>query len=67
MDAINMPTPELIREAAKAKGLTVASLCRRADMDKATFYRWEKKEGTPTLGSIQKLIDALDREPGGAS
>lgn len=62
MTAIQMPTPEAILEAAQAKGLTLASLCRRADMDTATFYRWKAGRGTPTLGTIQRMLDAIDRE-----
>lgn len=54
-----MPTPQWVRDAAEAKGLTLAALCRRADLDTATFYRWESGKGTPTLGTIQRLLDAL--------
>lgn len=63
MKSIQIPTPEQIRAAAKSKGLTVAALCRRADMDTATFYRWEAGTGTPTLGTVQRLLDAIEREP----
>ena len=63
MEAINMPTPEWIKEAARTKGLTIAALCRRADMDTATYYRWANGDGSPTLGTIQKMLDAIAREP----
>jgi predicted transcriptional regulator len=57
-----LPTPDSIREAAKKKGLTIAALCRRADMDTATFYRWEYGRGSPTLGTIKRLLDAIEQE-----
>jgi transcriptional regulator with XRE-family HTH domain len=60
MDAVNLPTPQWVREAVKAKGTTLARLCRKADMDPATFYRWEAGKGTPTMGTIQRLLTALD-------
>lgn len=66
MTAIQMPTPETILKAAEAKGLTLASLCRRADLDTATFYRWKSGKGTPTLGTIQKMLDAIEREVPGS-
>ena len=63
MTEIHMPTWGEIETACKAKGLSVAAMCRRADIDQAAFSRWKSGNGTPSGRTIQKMIDAIEREP----
>lgn len=60
---MQLPTPAEIEAAADAKGLTIAALCRRADIDAATFRRWKAGDGTPTMATVQKMLDAITAEP----
>lgn len=62
MNQIHIPTWNEIEEACATAGLTVAAMCRRADIDQAAFSRWKSGKGTPTLGTIQKMVDAIRRE-----
>lgn len=62
MKEIRLPTPNEIEAAAIAKGLSVAALCRRADIDQSAFTRW-KAGKTPSGRVIQRMIDAIEREP----
>lgn len=63
MKAIQLPTPDEIEVAATARGLTVAAMCRRADIDQATFSRWKRGDRIPSVRIIQRMIDAIEREP----
>ena len=63
MQEIKLPTPNEIEEAAEARGLSVAAMCRRADIDQATFSRWKKGYRIPSIRIIRKMMDAIEREP----
>ena len=58
-ETIRMPTPAQIRKLALEKELTIPALCRRADLVPETFYRWEAGRGTPTVSTVQRLLDVL--------
>ena len=60
---MQLPTPDEIAAAAKAKGLTIAAMCRRADVDATAFHRWRAGHGAPNLATVQKMIDAIEHEP----
>jgi len=63
MQTIPMPTPDHIEDAAKAKGLSIASVCRRADIDPTAFQHWKAGKRMPNLGTVQKMIDAIEAAP----
>jgi predicted transcriptional regulator len=67
MSTIKLPTPDWIRDQATARGLSIPALCRRADMHPESFYRWNAGLGTPTLATVQKMLDAIAREPAHAT
>ena len=60
---MNIPTPQQIVEAAEAKGLSMAAVCRRADIDATAFYRWQKGTPKPNLMTVQKRVAAIDSAP----
>lgn len=53
-----LPTPESIEARAKAAGITMAAVCRAADMPYTTFWRWKNASVSPSLGVVQRLLDA---------
>jgi predicted transcriptional regulator len=57
---MNIPTPEQIAAAAKDKGLSIAAMCRRADIDATAFYRWQKGTHVPNVATVQKMLDAIE-------
>jgi len=63
MDAIPMPTPAAIEDAARARRISIASVCRRADIDPTAFQKWKAGKGSPNLSTIQKMIDAIEAVP----
>jgi predicted transcriptional regulator len=62
MADLHVPTVSEIRAAAKERGLSIAALCRRADINQSAFYRWEKGKPMSYL-VIQKLIDTIAAAP----
>jgi predicted transcriptional regulator len=62
MKPLTIPSPDELKAAAKEAGLTITSLCRRADVDYQVFYRWSRGKGSINTGTLQKLLDALERE-----
>ena len=67
MGAMQLPTPNDIEQAARAKGLSIAAMCRRADVDATAFHRWRAGDGAPNMATVQKMLDAIQREPVKAS
>lgn len=59
---ITLPTPFEIERLALERGLSIAAMCRRADLDPSIFFRW-KAGNDITLGSISRLLDALNDHP----
>jgi transcriptional regulator with XRE-family HTH domain len=62
MEQLTIPTAAALKDAAENAGLTITSLCRRADVDYQVFYRWSRGKGSINTGTLQKLLDALQRE-----
>lgn len=60
---MEIPTPDQIEAAAKSKGLSIAALCRRADVDGTAFHRWRAKKNVPNLATVQRLLDAIEQAP----
>lgn len=56
---MKMPTPEEIEKAAKAKGLSIARMCRLADIDATAFHRWKADQNSPNVATVQKMLDAI--------
>lgn len=52
-------SPFEIEARATEAGLSIADLCRRADIALSTFYRWKSGKTAPGIGVYQRLIDAL--------
>lgn len=65
--SMEIPTPEQIEAAARAKGLSIAAMCRRADLDPSAFQRWKAGRNAPTVATVQRMLDAIEREPMGES
>ena len=55
----NVFTAEEIEAQARAAGLSVAELCRRAGVAASSFYRWKADECGITLGSYAKFLDTI--------
>lgn len=60
---MDIPTPDEIEAKASAKGLTIAAMCRRADVDATAFHRWRAGKNEPNVATLRKMIDAIEREP----
>lgn len=60
---MQIPTPAKIERAAAAKGLSIAAMCRRADIDATAFHRWKAGDGSPNIATVQKMLDAIARAP----
>ena len=55
----DIPTPEEIKAAADAAGLTVPELSRRAQTAPSTFYRWLNRQHEPSGAIIQKWVNVV--------
>lgn len=54
-----IPTPADFEDACAESGISVAKLCRMADIERSTFTKW-KAGGGATLNTIEKLLAALE-------
>lgn len=52
-------TAEEFEAKAKAAGLSIAEVCRRAKVAQSTFHRWKTGYAGMNLGSYAKLIQAV--------
>lgn len=59
---MELPTAEQVRLEAMRKGLSIPQLCDMADLHPSLFHKWAKGK-SPTLRTVQKLIDALSGVP----
>jgi predicted transcriptional regulator len=55
---LSIPTPDDIEKAAGRLGISVASLCRKADVAAELFYRW-RKGGAITTATLSRLLGAI--------
>lgn len=60
---MKIPTPDEIEAAATAKGLSIAAMCRRADVDASAFHRWRAARNIPNGATLQRMIDAIEAAP----
>ena len=56
---MHMPTASEFRAEADQKHIPIAAICRVADVDAASFYRWAQGKDV-TVGTVAKLIKALN-------
>ena len=59
VNTITLPTPGDIEQAAAAAGISVAAACRLAGIPRSTFARWKNGQSDPSLGTVQRLADAI--------
>ena len=52
------PTPQEIEAEAKAQGLSMNQVYRKAGVNKTTFWRWKRGENI-TMDKVKALLDAL--------
>jgi predicted transcriptional regulator len=45
---------------ARARGISIRSLCQRAGVHHDVVGRWRRGETGPTFRTMRKLVDALD-------
>jgi transcriptional regulator with XRE-family HTH domain len=57
MDEILSPIE--IERLATGAGITLAELCRRAEISYSTFYRWRETRTTPSIDVYARLLKAL--------
>lgn len=62
MQDVELPKPADIETRAQAAGLSIADVCKRADIALSTFYRWKAGKTAPTLTICQRLLDATKKE-----
>ena len=55
-----LPTVSDIEAAARSAGLSIAALCRRADVTEGTFYRWKRGSGAPNMRIVQRFMDEIE-------
>ena len=63
MSTILMPSPADIEAAAKARHISIAAVCRQANIDQTAFRRWKAGKGMPSLRIIQKMVDVIEGTP----
>ena len=51
-------TPTEIEACARAGGLTMAQVCKRANVAQSTFSRWKAGSTEPTIGVYRRIVDA---------
>jgi transcriptional regulator with XRE-family HTH domain len=57
MDALLSPAD--VERLADEAGLSVAELCKRANIAHTTFYRWRIGRTSPSLDVYRRLYEAL--------
>lgn len=61
---VHMDTPTLVLEAecrAKAAGLSIAEVCRRADVYQSTWTRWKRGVNDPNFGTWNKVMRVIEQ------
>lgn len=57
-----------VEDMAKANGLSLNELFRRADVDPTTFRRWRAEKTSPNIETYLRLVRAArGQEPAGAA
>jgi DNA-binding XRE family transcriptional regulator len=55
---LSAETVKEIERRAKASGLTINDVCRKADVAVSTFWRWKNGRTNPRLDICRKLLEA---------
>jgi len=58
-----LPTWQDVEAEARAKGMSLNELYRRADINKTTFWNWRQGKDI-NLSTLQKLLAALENTTG---
>lgn len=54
-------TPQEIEDRARLAGLSLAEVCRRANVAQSTFTRWKAGLSEPRLAVYRRLLVATER------
>jgi transcriptional regulator with XRE-family HTH domain len=54
-------SPGDIEARARSAGLSMAEVCRRADIAQSTFQRWKTGETEPNLAVYRRLVEVTRR------
>jgi transcriptional regulator with XRE-family HTH domain len=54
-----MKTPTQIEAAAKAQGVKMSDVLRRANINHSTWWRWKKGRFSPRVATVEKIEKAL--------
>lgn len=57
----NMDYIKLIKDKARASGLTVPELFDRAGIARSQWSRWQRGETAPRLATLEKILEAKPR------
>lgn len=52
-------TPEDVEAKASAAGMSIADICKRADVAQSTFSRWKAGKTSPTLTIYKRIVAVL--------
>jgi transcriptional regulator with XRE-family HTH domain len=53
-----------LERRAKAKRLSIAEVCRRANVAPSTFARWKSGDSLPTIRVLRKIEDVIANDTG---
>lgn len=53
-------TPQDVEAKARAVGLSIADVCKKANVAQSTFTRWKRGVTSPTLAVCKRMIDAIN-------
>jgi predicted transcriptional regulator len=59
----HMDTPNLIlvtEDRARAAGLSIAEVCRRAGVYQSTWTRWKRGSNAPNFGTWNKVLRVIE-------
>lgn len=62
-DQFRIPTATDIERRAKAMGLSIPDLCKRADISASTFYRWLAGESVIKVDVANRLLEVVQPSP----
>jgi transcriptional regulator with XRE-family HTH domain len=54
-----MKTPTQIEATAKAQGMKMSDVLRRANIAHSTWWRWKKGRFSPRFATVEKIEKAL--------
>lgn len=57
----HLPTAEDIADQARAAGLSLVEMCRRADTAYTTYYRWRKGYAGPSISIVERWLKEIEK------